>query len=439
MANKHKQLLFIELNEVNFEYLEHFAQRGALPNFARFLGRHGYAETTSEQQYDHLEPWIQWVTAHTGKSFSEHQVFRLGDIVDADIEQIWEELERDGLKVGAISPMNAKNRLKNPAFFVPDPWTSTDIVAAPVVRRLYEAVTQAVNDNSQSRIAARSLMNLAIGGALTASPRNYAKYLQYVSKARGRPWFKAIFLDQLLSDLFIKSVKKHETHFATLFLNAAAHIQHHYMFSSAAYQGEMRNPEWYVGKSEDPLLDVYAAYDQILGRVVEEFPSTRIMIATGLHQVPHATVTYYWRIRDHANYLRKIGVPFISVEPRMSRDFLVTCASSDEASRAAAVLESAFDDEGEGLFEVDNRGDSLFVTLTYASDITDQTIYSIDQRRFADLKGDVAFVAIKNGEHSGVGYFSDSEGEALRGRSFALTEIPLMVKANFGGAASLVA
>lgn len=437
MANKHKQLLFIELNEVNFEYLEHFVQRGALPNFARFLDRHGYAETTSEQQYDHLEPWIQWVTAHTGKSFSEHQIFRLGDIVDADIDQIWEELEREGLKVGAVSPMNAKNRLKDPAFFVPDPWTSTEIVAAPVVQRLYEAVAQAVNDNSQSRISARSLMNLAIGGALTASPRNYPKYVQYLLKARGRPWFKAIFLDQLLSDLFVKSVKKHETNFATLFLNAAAHIQHHYMFSSDAYRGNMRNPEWYVEKSEDPILDVYSAYDQILGTVVEQFSTARIMLATGLHQVPHAKVTYYWRIKNHADYLRKIGIPFIAVEPRMSRDFLVTCSDADEAARAAAVFESVHDDKSEPLFEVDNRGDSLFVTLAYASDITDRTSYSVDQRRFTDLKEDVAFVAIKNGEHSGVGYFSDSEGEALRGKSFALADIPSIVKANFGAASMM--
>ena len=34
-------------------------------------------------------------------------MFRLGDVVNTDIEQIWERLERRGLSVGAISPMNA--------------------------------------------------------------------------------------------------------------------------------------------------------------------------------------------------------------------------------------------------------------------------------------------------------------------------------------------
>src|SRR5688572_7063566 len=98
IALKKQQLLFLELNEINFEYLEAYIARGELPAFRDFFARHGYSETTSEQRYDELEPWIQWVTAHTGKSLSEHGVFRLGDIVDHDLPQIWERLEDLGLR-----------------------------------------------------------------------------------------------------------------------------------------------------------------------------------------------------------------------------------------------------------------------------------------------------------------------------------------------------
>ncbi len=34
--------------------------------------------------------------------------------------------------------MNAKNRLRDPAFFVPDPWTKTTITGA-ALKRLYAA------------------------------------------------------------------------------------------------------------------------------------------------------------------------------------------------------------------------------------------------------------------------------------------------------------
>ena len=76
------RLRLLELNEVNFELLRRYIGKGELPTLAALLSRHGLIETSSEAEYEHLEPWIQWVTAHTGKTFAEHGVFRLGDIVE---------------------------------------------------------------------------------------------------------------------------------------------------------------------------------------------------------------------------------------------------------------------------------------------------------------------------------------------------------------------
>jgi hypothetical protein len=38
-----KKLLVLELNELNFEFVEHYARIGALPAIARLLEAHGYA------------------------------------------------------------------------------------------------------------------------------------------------------------------------------------------------------------------------------------------------------------------------------------------------------------------------------------------------------------------------------------------------------------
>jgi hypothetical protein len=402
------RVLMLELNEVNFECLRFYANKGELPNFSAFFDRHGYAETTSERKYEELEPWIQWVTAHTGLSLAEHKIFRLGDIVNADIEQIWEKLAKQGISVGAISPMNAKCRGKNWDFFIPDPWTKTGVIAPPYVRRMYDGIAQVVNDNAQERILPSSLLNLAVGGIVTARPANYLTYLNCIRSVRRRPWFKAIFLDQLLADLFERSVAKNRTQFATLFLNAAAHIQHHYMFSSPVYKGSMRNPDWYIDEQSDPLFDVYAAYDRILGSVLQRFPDARIMLATGLHQDPHPGLTFYWRLKDHRAFLTKLGVEFLDIEPRMSRDFLVTFDDEQTARRGQTLLESAIGDDGIALFDVDNRGRNLFVMLVYPNDVNTLEGYTVSNRHFGSLIDDVAFVAIKNGRHNGVGYFADS-------------------------------
>jgi hypothetical protein len=417
-----QQLLLIEMNEINFGFVEAYIRQRKLPNFRTLFESHGFQETSSETRYEQLEPWIQWVTAHTGLTFAQHRVFRLGDIVGTGLSQIWEELEAAGFKVGAISPMNAANQLNRPAFFVPDPWTDTPISTPPTDRRFFEAVRQAVNDNASGRISPRSVVNLAIGALRNTAPFNYLNTLGLLRAVGRRPWNRAIILDQMLADMFIRLTRKTNPDFASLFLNAGAHIQHHYMFNSAVYVGTGRNPEWYISPGEDPLLQVYELYDRVLSRVRQVFPSARLMLATGLHQNPCGSPIFYWRLVNHAAFLSALSIPFTSVEPRMSRDFLMSCASTAEASEAERRLRLATATDGKALFEVDNRGTSLFVTLSYPDEITGTLGVTIENEHLANLRQYVSFVAIKNGEHDGIGYFSDTGGP-LASQSFPLTQI----------------
>ena len=45
-----------------------------------------------ENKYEFLEPWIQWAAISTGKTYMDHKVFRLGDIVNYSGNQIYEVL-----------------------------------------------------------------------------------------------------------------------------------------------------------------------------------------------------------------------------------------------------------------------------------------------------------------------------------------------------------
>ena len=431
-----KQVLFLEFNEINFESVAFYCARGRLPNLQQLIdSTGGWLTTTSEQQHEHLEPWIQWVTAHTGLSLAQHGVFRLGDIVAHDIPQIWERLESLGLKVGAISPMNAKHRLSSPAFFVPDSWTSTEISAPRGLKRLCSAISQAVNDNAQSRLTASSAYALVCGILRYALPYNYAAYAALALGSHRRPWRKAMFLDLLLSDIFVRQVQQTAPQFASLFLNAGAHIQHHYMFCSESYQGPHRNPEWYVPSGLDPVREVYELYDRVLGQVRRAFPRARVMLATALHQEPHAEVTYYWRLKAHGEFLKSINVPFSRIEPRMSRDFVVHCVDYETARIAAERLRQASALDGTNLFDVDNRGCDLFVMLTYPREISPEFRFRIGIEEYAHLAKNVAFVALKNGEHNGVGYFLDTgtSRDSVRSQgAFPLKEVPARIFEAFG-------
>jgi hypothetical protein len=419
-----RPLILLELNEVNFDFVRRYAARGRLPAFASIMTQFGVSETTSEDRYERLEPWIQWVTAHSGLSFDQHQVFRLGDIVSHDIEQVWEKLEAAGICVGAVSPINASNRTKRSPFFVPDPWTQTPVSGGWVLRQLGLALTQAVGENAQQRMTLATVMRLTLGLLAHFRSSTIAELASHALGPRKEPWRAAVFLDRFLADVFICQWRRHRPGFASLFLNGAAHIQHHYMFSSAVYDGQRRNPEWYVPAGADPLLDVYGLYDRILSDVQRLPGCPRIMLATGLHQDPHPVEQYYYRLKDHAHFLRKLDLPFSSIEARMSRDFTVYCATPGDAARCADGLAALRAADGSALFEVDNRGQDLFVMLTYPREITRGFVYSDGRRSLGDLANDVVFVALKNGEHNGIGYFLDTGGPAAApGTRFPLAEL----------------
>jgi len=159
-----KQYLFLQLNEINFglvrEYLSN-EDKYRFPNLRGIIENFAYSETASEKKYENLEPWIQWVSIQTGKSFKEHQVFRLGDIVsNKHLNQLFEEIENNGYRVGAISPMNADNRMNTSAYFLPDPWTDTKSDGLPFSKRLTSMLRQSVNDNAKGSLTLASILTL---------------------------------------------------------------------------------------------------------------------------------------------------------------------------------------------------------------------------------------------------------------------------------------
>ena len=72
-------VILLELNELTPTLMFRFMQEGRLPNFQRFFDESQVYTTDAGEQGVNLNPWIQWVTVHSGQSFAEHGIFRLGD------------------------------------------------------------------------------------------------------------------------------------------------------------------------------------------------------------------------------------------------------------------------------------------------------------------------------------------------------------------------
>jgi hypothetical protein len=410
-----KKLIFLQLNEINFDIVRLYISRlpSRFPGFEKLLSCRGI-HTSSEECYETLEPWIQWVSVHTGKSYSEHNIFRLGDIVGSPINQIFEQLELSGFTVGAISPMNAENRLKNPAYFIPDPWTKTLTDRSWWSKRLGASISQAVNDNSQAKISLKNALFILLGLVRFAKFRHYFLYFKLIFKSIMASWPKSLALDLLLHDIHTTYFDEKNPHFSTLFLNAGAHIQHHYFYNSpfVSSQTGIKNPNWYISNKYDPFYEMLDVYDCIVN---EYLTSDRfeIVVATGLSQRPYDRIKYYYRLKDHLNFLKKIGIRFLNVYPRMARDFLVIFASSDDAIAAQKILgELRIFGKSELLFgEIDNRGNELFITFTYPNEIVGDDILDVGTEQI-NLTQEVVFVAIKNGMHQSKGFVFFTPGIA---------------------------
>lgn len=400
-----RQLIVLEMNEVNLDLARRYLGDVSLPGFERLFSTM-LRRTTAEGRYEDLEPWIQWVSAHTGLTAAEHGVFRLGDMVHCPAPQYFEALEAAGVSVGAVSPMNTVNRLKAPAYFVPDPWTRTEPDKSFWSRALAQAVGQAVNDNAQQKITPRSLIFLALALVRFAQPKHYGLYLKLALTSRQRSWRRALFLDLLLHDLHMGFWRRRKPGFSSVFLNAGAHIQHHYMFASRAGAG-LSNPAWYLPAGEDPFLDMLKVYDRVLTELFATNDAS-LIVATGLTQQPYERTEFYWRLQNHAEFLARLGLGDGRVAPRMTRDFLIEFDTAERAVEAEGVLRSVKSvTDGLPVFdEVDNRGASLFVTLTYPGDVSGGLEVQVGNGAAFDLAPHVVFVALKNGKHDGRGFIA---------------------------------
>jgi len=422
--------ILLGLNELNFDYLKFYIDKGLLPNFKKIFQIQPPIETVSENEYKLLEPWVQWVTIHSGKTYKEHNIFRLGDIVNnPKISQIFEELEAEGLSVGAVSPFNAENRLNNPSFFIPDPWTITKPSGNRIVKSLYQAVHQSVNDNAKSKLNFKSIFSLGLGLLLYVPISRWFHYLKTALNLK-KPGTKAVILDSLLADVHLTLWKKNKPDFSNLFLNSGAHIQHHYLFNSKAYKGNIKNPDWYCPAGFDPLINILKEYDKQICKLLR-LKNVKFLVATGLHQQPYKHLTFYWRLKEYVKFAKKIGIEnFTEILPRMSRDFLVKFKNEKDALKAEELLNEfhAFKDNIK-IFEVDNRGTSLFVELVYPNDINENDlVYSKESNfKIENFKTYVAFVAIKNGEHNGIGYLTSNFNLELDNQ-IKLTKLKSIIK-----------
>src|SRR5256885_12507527 len=103
--NKQKVIL-LEFNELTPSLMDRFIAEGRLPNFERLRNESRLFITDAGEREPNLEPWIQWVTVHSGQRYATHGVFHLDEGHTLTTPMIWDALAERGHTSWICGSMN---------------------------------------------------------------------------------------------------------------------------------------------------------------------------------------------------------------------------------------------------------------------------------------------------------------------------------------------
>ena len=138
--------------------------------------------------------------------------------------------------------MNTVNRLKNPCYFISDPWTDTYSDSSPFSKRISMMLKQSVNDNASGKLSFQSVLTIIEIIFKTFDFKKTFFLIRLVLSTLFKPWKKITCFG--LFNSFIASLfyQKKSPNFSSIFFNAGAHIQHHYLHNTKHIENLTKNP-----------------------------------------------------------------------------------------------------------------------------------------------------------------------------------------------------
>lgn len=380
-----KNVLIVELNEFNIDLMTATLKKHDFP-FLRKVFQFPKASYKTQDRYNsgYLEPWVQWVSIHTGVPSLVHGIKHLGDVPHLYVEQCWETLSRYGITTGVWGVMNGeKRKAVNANFFLPDPWTFSEWACPPELNnllRLPRYLAKNYQDLSTLRIAKEGfqLIRFAFKSKMLKTVFQEAVTLFPMLKTFGFKHFMFIScFDYLSTLLFIRYKKTYNPQCCYLFLNSLAHIQHHHWREGT----EQATPEILIG---------LRYLDRIFQKLFEAFPDDAIVIHNALSQMNtnHEKPWVLYRQKDPVKFLQVLKIPAQRVEQHMTHDGHVFFATPKERDQAFEQLRYATLQD-KPLFHVEKNSSDpckLFYMLKFTDLLdpkTDQNIeFLCNQKRY---------------------------------------------------------
>lgn len=385
-----RPVIVLELNELAPPLIERFIADGSLPNFARLRAESASFVTDAEEIQGHLNPWIQWVTAHTGLSYAEHGVFKLGEGKQLDAPTVADEVGRAGGQVWLCGPMNVVPNEPVVGMYLPDPW-SPDPEPQPAELAPFATFVRAnvqEHTNARHRLRPRDIgrfVTFMIRHGL--SPRTAWRTVRQLAGERlGKVprWQRAALLDQYQWDVFEHYYRRRRPAFATLFSNTTAHFQHFYWRHMDPEPFTLKPSAEERATYGDAVRFGYTEMDELVGKAIEladEFDAA-LVFATAISQQPYVLAeegdgSRFHRPHDLMEFVERIGLQgVVKATPVMAGQFHLYFESDEAAVAGLALLDGARVD-GRELMVSRRNGTDVLTGCALLDAIADEAVVDI--------------------------------------------------------------
>ncbi len=391
-----KKLLLIELNEFNIDLLKEASTKLKLENISKILMMKNHSTLCDENQEHHgLDPWVQWVSIHTGVSFNKHHIKHLGEVNSLSYPQIWESLSSFGISSGIWGALNASKGPGNGCrFFFPDPWTYSE-KAMPKELNNFLALPRYFSKNYLDLYSPRffySGLRFIIYFLTSDLLFLLRKDILYIFKSifTQSPSSNLLFsiFDLVSCRLFLKYQKITKPAFLIFFMNSLAHAQHKY---------------WRKSKFSKELEFTLRNIDRILGIFFKSISQEyALLILNGLTQDNVEGNGYcIYRQINTSSFLKLLGINFKKIEQCMTNDCFVFFNSRSELLKAYHIL-SNIKINNKKLFHVekgatDNK--KLFYQFSFYDRIEKNAYFYFNKSRYKFFEY-FSLLAERTGSHN---------------------------------------
>jgi hypothetical protein len=424
VQEKKKKIIQLEFNELCPALVDKFIAQGELPNFAKLKNQSFVCTTDAEERAPYLEPWIQWVTVHTGMSYKNHGVFALGDGHKVKNPRLWDLVSQHGGKVWVCGSMNASFQKPMQGFFLPDPW-SAGVHPYPegTFDCFYNFVRANVQEHTREKLPVPKADQLRFLTFMTThgmKPETATSVIRQLLTERGgaNRWKRAVILDQLQWDVFSWIWQRESPVFSTFFLNSTAHFQHMYWRNMDPSMFNAKPSDSEQSEYSEAVLFGYQKMDAILGKCLKLIDSgTTVILLTALSQQPclkyedvGGKVIYRpEEPTDLFQYAGILGKPDYS--PVMSEQFRLIFGTDADASAAEEALLN-LNINGRKVMFARATGNEVFAGCTISDRVPSDAMVvngKGDSRRFYELFYNCNLVKSGMHHHDGIFWISTPE------------------------------